>query len=299
MRRILTLLCLIGVAGATLTAPVSGQEAEEKPTPPPEPPTVRAWMTASGPVGYLGVAIREVTDDDVEELDLPAERGAVVEEVLDDTPAEEAGLQEGDVIVAWAGETVRSTAQLRRLVRETPPGREVTVRIVRDGEESSVSLEAGRRGPMAPAMPQLHGRIDRAMERLEHRMEHREGAMERPHRPMRGMHLRPDRPMVRMHLREHPGRLGVRLRGLTDQLAGYFGLEDDDGALVVSVKEDSPGARAGLRAGDVIVSIGEEEISSPREAAWVLRDAGENTVRVTVVRDGERRTVEVTLSEEG
>ena len=77
--------------------------------------------------GYLGVYLEDVDDEAARRLGLPEEEGALVEDVVDDSPAADAGLQKDDVIVGYNGETVESVAELSRLVRETPAGRTVTL----------------------------------------------------------------------------------------------------------------------------------------------------------------------------
>src|SRR5262245_56573208 len=96
--------------------------------------------------GKLGVRLEDVDKEDVARLKLSAERGAVVKSVSADTPAEKAGLQEGDVIVRFEGETVQSALQLARLVRETPGGRTVAIEVSRNGaiQKLSATLAEGR-----------------------------------------------------------------------------------------------------------------------------------------------------------
>jgi serine protease DegQ len=95
---------------------------------------------------------------------------------------------------------------------------------------------------------------------------------------------------------EHP-YLGVVPIPVTEELSGSFDLPVEEGALVQSVSEGSPAARAGLRAGDVIVELGGDSIRTVEDlySAIRSRDPGD-AVELTVVRDGERRTVEVTLA---
>src|SRR5882672_5053881 len=81
----------------------------------------------------LGVVLEDVRAEDVARLKLAEERGAVVEEVVKGSAAEKAGLKEDDVILSYQGERVGSAAQLRRLVRETPGGRRVTIEASRAG----------------------------------------------------------------------------------------------------------------------------------------------------------------------
>src|SRR5712691_1015664 len=77
--------------------------------------------------------LEDVRAEDVARLHLPEERGAVVKDVSKGSAAEKAGLKEGDVVLSFQGEKVWSAAQLRRLVREMPPGRHVSLEVSRAG----------------------------------------------------------------------------------------------------------------------------------------------------------------------
>src|SRR5437868_6851433 len=94
----------------------------------------RQFMILDGRGSELGIRINDEKD------------GVKVEEVQPNGPAEKAGMKTGDVIVAFAGEKVRSGRQLVRLVRETPAGKSVTARVRRDGKEQDVhvTLDEGR-----------------------------------------------------------------------------------------------------------------------------------------------------------
>lgn len=265
-------------------------EAAERPSPPvarvaPAPPAVVSLRAASSGA-YLGVVIREVDSDDVDRLDLPEERGALITEVPDDGPAAEAGLRDEDVIVSWNGSRVESAAQLTRIVRETPPGRPVEIGYVRDGERATATVELGEH----PAMGRLFrggGTHADARQRLEESL----GRMRR------GLEFRGDGDGPGHFLfRFRGGRLGVGLQNLTDQLAEYFGA-DDGGALVTTVREDSPAAEAGLRAGDVILRIGDEQIGDPGDVVREIAGAVAGEVEIRVLRDGDERTLRATLPE--
>ncbi|MFW6192480.1 MAG: S1C family serine protease, partial [Gemmatimonadota bacterium] len=281
--------------------------------------------------GYLGVTIEEVGDEEVERLELSEERGALVRGVVDGSPAAEAGLAEDDVVLAWNDESVESAAELARLVRETPPGRSVSVEVHRDGDRRRLTVEVGERpdrigrAPMAFGM----GEADRAelRERLEDVREGSEEARERLREEMRDRRdemrrhterAREARERARVHVRElrdslgdleissgdattfvfgGPARLGVRLQSLGDQLADYFGVGERKGALVTSVREDSPAEAAGLRAGDVIVGLGDDEVDDPGDVLRAVRRAEPGSTSVSIVRDGEESSVTVELPE--
>jgi hypothetical protein len=92
------------------------------------------------------------------------------------------------------------------------------------------------------------------------------------------------------------GYLGVHVQELTGQLRNYFGIPDDQGVLVTEVVEDSPAETAGLKAGDVILKVGDEEIGSTRELTRTIRQTDpESTVALTIVRDRNEQQVTVTL----
>jgi serine protease Do len=92
------------------------------------------------------------------------------------------------------------------------------------------------------------------------------------------------------------GWLGVAIQPLTQDLAKSFGLTGTQGALVASVTDDSPAARAGFKPGDVIVSFDGRTVESPRVLpAMVANTAVGRSVPVVVMRDGKRQTVNVTV----
>ncbi|MBN1849615.1 MAG: DegQ family serine endoprotease [Deltaproteobacteria bacterium] len=93
--------------------------------------------------GWLGVIIQEITSELKEKLDLKDENGALVADVPTGGPAEEAGIQRGDVIVSFDGQEIKSSKELPYLVASTPVGKTVTVEVVRDGKKISVKVKIG------------------------------------------------------------------------------------------------------------------------------------------------------------
>ena len=94
------------------------------------------------------------------------------------------------------------------------------------------------------------------------------------------------------------GWLGLRMDALNGQLGEYFGVKDGAGVLVTEVVEDSPAAKAGLRAGDVIVKAGDTEVGTPDalHEAMAGTKAGDE-LSLQVLRKGSRQTVTATLGE--
>jgi len=249
----------------------------------PAAPAVMSWRTSSGP--YLGVFIREVTGEDVERLDLREERGALLADVPEEGPAAAAGLLADDVIVSWNDSRVESAAQLRRLVSETPAGREIELGYVRDGRQHTATVELADRSPMmgrmfprgemdAEARARLEESLGEARVRLR---EFRDGD-------------------VASYVFMQGGRLGAGVQNLGDQLAEYFGAADG-GVLVTSVREESPAEAAGLRAGDVILRVGDETVNDPGELVRAIAGAEAGEIELRILRDRQERTLRATLPE--
>jgi S1-C subfamily serine protease len=87
-------------------------------------------------------------------------------------------------------------------------------------------------------------------------------------------------------------RIGIATQTLTKQLAEYFGVSE--GILVTSVNDNSPAAKAGLKAGDVITAVDNEKVSSPGDISRVIGRKQDGPVTLTVVRDRSTRSVVVT-----
>jgi serine protease Do len=238
----------------------------------------------------LGVGIRDVTPEDVQNEKLTGMVGAVVTGVDEDSPAAKGGLEKGDIIVAFDGERVRGTRQLSRLVRETPAQREVAVEIVRGGQRQNLQVTPERN---ARSWSLSHDKFRDLADKVKIDVER----------------LRRDiEPTVRVfgsasHVFEHiaPGfpwsgaRLGVSVQPLTPQLAEYFRVES--GVLIFSVDADSPAAKAGLRAGDVVTAVDGKPVEDAATIRRAVRDLEKREATLSVTRDGQSRSVTVTFPE--
>jgi C-terminal processing protease CtpA/Prc len=220
---------------------------------------------------WLGVSVSDVTSEKVKELKLAGEYGAVVEDVREDSPAAKAGLKKGDVILQFAGEKVRSVAELRRLVRETPAGRTVAIEISRDGHTQNLSTNIAQ-GPEMKWFSQVEPR----------------------HFEMPDVHV-PDFDFNMMFV--GGPRLGIKAEELTSQLAGYFGVWQGKGVLVSEIEDGTPAQKAGLKAGDVIIKVNDKPIASVAELREAIRNDSREKYKVTltIVRDRKEQTVGVQL----
>jgi hypothetical protein len=282
----LALSVAVVTATATTFDAASAQEAEGD-----QERVVQAFSVLGGG-SHLGVRIQDVDAELADELGLGSEYGVYVGSVVEGGPAEEAGVEDGDVILAWNGERVESAAQLQRLVRETPPGRTVQLGLFREGSERQVSVTLGDSSDRFENL-----RITTAPRFAQELRDRIRAAVPGGVRVIGPGDVRIAGPGgVRMaSFFGERGRLGVSVQNLGDQLAEYF--EVDGGALVVSVVEDSPAEAAGIQAGDVIIAIADEEVEDPGDLIEALgeRDAGPVTVRL--VREGQERSITVELEE--
>jgi serine protease Do len=255
-----------------------------------------------GETGWLGVTPEDVSADRAKELKLSSARGVYLSEVEKDSPAEKAGLKSGDVITDFNGEHVESVAQFRRLVRETPSGRTISITVWRDGRAQTLSVTLGNYADQI--QNQFSGRIQEMLPRLSLNIPDREMIV--PSEPHSFTFRMPD--MEGWGFGEGQGignngnifrmfptpTLGISAESLSGQLGSYFGAPDGEGVLVREVNSGSPAEKAGLKAGDVIIKIDGDRVRTLNEMQSKLRAKREaKTVQVTVMRRGSETTVTV------
>jgi serine protease Do len=213
---------------------------------------------------HIGVTLRDLDEEDQKRGKVA--NGVMVESVETDSPAAKAGLKEGDVIVEFDGERVRSSRQLSRLVQETVSGRSVPLAAMRDGQRVPMTVQP-RDGsdnvfryfdlPMAKTAP-----------------------TPAPAKPR----------STPFSLFFAPGRLGIGVSEISPQLAEYFGTKE--GVLVTSVTDNSVAAKSGVKAGDVITSLDGGSINDAedlRRRTQGLESGAEFTVGI--VRDKKPMTL--------
>ena len=257
---------------AAAAVSVSAVQAQTRPNPQVEQRTERVQMPRAGRMGMIGVRLSDVTADQVKTYKLSKPEGAVVESVNPKSPAATAGIREKDVILEFDGEHVRSAGHLTRLVTETPAGRDVALVVLRDGRKTNLHLTTEAGGATTWFDPAF---VAQEAERAAREM-------------------RRNLPEMIDGMWPGHGRLGVSVQEITPELAEYFGVKS--GVLVASVSADSPAAKAGLKAGDVITAVNGKSVSSPRELVQALpAGEGSHEVDLTFVRDKQSRSVKATL----
>jgi serine protease Do len=231
---------------------------------------------------YLGVDTRDITPDRLAALHLKDERGVEVTMVDQDAPAGKAGLKEQDVILTLNGADVQSVEQLRRMIRETPPGRVVTVGISRNGQAMSIKVELADR---------------KKNYSYNYSPDGKEFKFNMPVMPT--MPVLPDLPEmpVSIVVVHSSARSGLMVENLTPQLGDFFGAKNGVGVLVRSVEKGSRADKAGFRAGDVIIKINGEPIHDSGDFSQALRSRKDNTASISVIRDKKEQTISITLPE--
>jgi predicted metalloprotease with PDZ domain len=251
-----------------------------QPTPTPQPDALSHQVPGyfyAGGRSYLGVDIRDVTTDRLTALKLKEERGVEITMVDADAPAGKAGLREHDVILDFNGTPVESEEQIRRLIREVPPGRTITLGISRDGTPMKINVQLADHGTVvAQAFPRVIVPTPRPREFPRNSMD------------------------LPFQIQTYSSVLGVQTESLTRQLGEYFGVKDGEGVLVRSVEKNSAAEKAGLKAGDVIVKADNEKLTDRSDLSHILRNhrtGGKMTL--VVMRDKHEQTLTVTLPDRG
>lgn len=257
-----------------------------------------------GEGGYLGVYLEEVTPDRMKELRLKEERGAMVMKVVADSPAEKSGLKENDVIVSFNGRRVDSVRELQRLLSETPPDRSVQIEVIRAGSRQTLATTLAKHSfqsfkPFGPGLDEKFTKQnEEAMKRAEEALKRSEGALKEYKGKLDALPRDfGDFAFV------NPGefaffggtRLGISAESLTAQLGEFFGVQDGKGVLVAAVADNSSAAKAGIKAGDVIIAVDNEKVDSVRALVKALSAKTEGTVAVKLVRNHAEQTINVTL----
>ena len=179
--------------------------------------------------GWLGVSIQDITQDLAKQFGLKDRSGALVSEVLPDSPAAAAGLKPGDVVVRFAGKPVEGPTALRNMVAQAPIGKTAEIDVVRNDKRQTLEVKIVEQPPqVARAGAQDTG----------------EGADSAANTAL----------------------AGLEIRNLTSDIARQLGIPPDTrGVVVTGVAPESPAAGAGVRPGDVILEINRQRVSSLAE----------------------------------
>ena len=242
-------------------APVALLAPPAPPAPPaPAPPAPesrsrsRSDRDESDKRAFLGVML-DVDED-----------GVMISAVMDETPAEEAGLRSGDRIVSIGGKKVEEYEDLVDAMRAMEPGQKVDVVVERNGSEKTFDVTLGEK-TVRKRITMIHPG-------------HHDGDQD--------IHIWGGPRMV----------LGVEVHPMSADLRRSLGATEDAGVLVNKVHEETPAAASGIKAGDIITAVDGRPVRRPGDIRRALMENEPgDTVPITVIRDGGEKTLDVTLQE--
>ena len=220
---------------------------------------------------WLGVYTQTIDNDLEEAFDLGQSEGVVIVDVVDDSPADDAGLRRKDIIVEINGNSLKESEDLSDFVGELNVGDKANLVILRKGEKKTIEVELG----------------------------------EKPKAEWYGSNSGKSFTMPKIITRDFNfssqtgGYMGVAIQGLTEQLGTFFGVKDGEGVLVTEVFEDSPALKAGLKAGDVIIAVDGEKTAEAGDLQEIISDKEEgDKVKVEFIRNGKTQIAEVEIVED-
>jgi predicted metalloprotease with PDZ domain len=213
--------------------------------------------------GWIGVMIQDVNEKIVRKAKLDFEEGAYVNEVLEDSPADSAGIQECDVIIEFNGKKLFDSNDLAKVVHRTLPETKVSLVIVRDGGKKTLHLTVGKK-------------------------------RESQHCMFGGM---PNIPDVRVFVGNRI--LGLQLLTLNEQLGEYFSAPNNEGVLVEEVEHKSTAEKAGFKAGDIVIRVGKKTVDAVEKIRKELQKYNEgDTVEFEVMRKSAKKILNVEMEEQ-
>jgi S1-C subfamily serine protease len=242
----------------------------------------QALLVHTSSQGYLGVSITDVDAEKAQTLKLKDTHGAIVTLIDHDAPAGQIGLKINDVVLAIDGQNIENSEHLRRMLRELPPGRKLSLEISRDGNIQTLAVQLAERktldhdvwdkidsdgngiGP-APSMGILPGGTG-------------SGGGDAP--SSTGFHF----PFFGSTV-----NVGALVEPLTSQMAEYLGVAG--GLMVKEITHKSEAATAGLHPFDVILKVGADSINTSADWERALRSNQGKPVPVTILRDRKQQTV--------
>jgi serine protease Do len=187
---------------------------------------------------YLGVGIDEITPDMAKQFGVPRGEGVLISEVHPDTPAAQAGFEDGDIITKFAGQKVKNRRDLQEMVERVPLGSTQQVEIVRNGKTESLQV-------VAKALPKNFGTPSRS--------------------------IRPDQGSSKNSESFDAQDLGMEVSEMTPEAAEELGFKAYSGVLITRVEPDKAAAEQGLREGMLIMKVGRTAVKNVEEFKTALK----------------------------
>ncbi len=227
---------------------------------------------------YLGVGLLEIDEDRAAQLGMGEPYGVEISNVAPDSPAERAGIEKGDAVLEYAGQRVMGIEHFVRLVKETPAGRKIKLSVLRERSELDLQATIGERKHRLPYRSWFCDEDEPGcgfrVPGFDWRWRGFGFDLPRPHMVMRNRFL------------------GAEVESVEGQLAEYFGVEK--GLLVRSVEPNTPGERAQLKAGDIIVALDGKPVADAGDLRKAIRDVNrDEAIALEVMRDRSKVTLSI------
>jgi membrane-associated protease RseP (regulator of RpoE activity) len=240
---------------------------------------VSPMLAHSNPTGYLGVDVTDVDADKAQTLKLKDVHGAVITLIDHDAPAGQIGLKVNDVILGINGENVEGAEALRRILREIPPGRKVSLEISRDGNIQTLAVQLVDHKAMEK---DIWAKLGLDADGIAPIQAPTMGILS-------GSGSAPVSSGFHMSLFTGTLNVGAIVEPLTSQMAEYLGVQG--GLMVKQVSKKSEAAKAGFKAFDVILKVGADSIATSADWDRALRSNVGKPVPVTILRDRKQQGV--------
>jgi serine protease Do len=194
--------------------------------------------------GWLGVYIQNVSKDLADYFGMKEVYGALVSQVIKESPAEKAGIKRGDIIIEFNGIKVKNTEALPKIVAKTPIGTKVDVIVLREGKKINFNVEISE---MPDSKVQASAQTEKQTDKL-----------------------------------------GISVVNITPEIVKRYGISDSEGVLIVSVKEESVAAKAGIREGDIIKSMEYQVVKNISDYNKIIDNFKKDKMLIDIKRDRSR-----------
>ena len=194
--------------------------------------------------GWLGVYIQEVTPELAESMELKDVHGALVAEVRKDSPAALAGVKQGDVIVEFDGHPITDRRELPLLVTETPLGKSVSFKVIRNKQELELHANITEMQPEQVASAEAQPKLSAGV----------------------------------------PSSFGLRVQDLNPDIARQLGLDTDSGVMISGIEAGSRGEKVGLQKRDVILEVNRAPVKDVNAFQQALKASGKGSIVLLLVK---------------
>lgn len=275
---------MIVTSAFTLIFGQAPETKKEKETP---PQTFARSFDGDG--SYLGIEMQEINKENFAKFGLRDVRGVAVVKVVENSPAAAAGMKDSDVIVRFNGDEIASARKLTRLVGEIDPDHQAKITVLRNGGEQELTATLAKRPGPKFESGNFEFHTPMPMDKFE-----MPNLKNMPQDGAPFVFTLPDGGEGKaFSWRSGGGRtIGIGVTPLGKQLAEHFGVEG--GVMISEVRENSPAAKAGLKAGDIVVEANGKAVKGEIDLIRSVNEKKEGDVTLTIVRDGKRQTKSVT-----